>query len=129
MNPGISRWYNMKDKFFFIITSLLFFNISFTVIAEPLRFSLHKIESGLPGPTLLVIGGIQGDEPGGFTAASLLVTNYKVESGNVWVVPNLNFESIIQRSRGVHGDMNRKFNVLSKKDPEFAEVEKIKKII
>ena len=97
--------------------------------AEPLRFSLHKIESGIPGPTLLVIGGIQGDEPGGFTAASMLVTNYKVKSGNVWVVPNLNFESIIRRSRGVHGDMNRKFNVLSENDPEFAEVQKIKKII
>lgn len=97
--------------------------------AEPLRFSLHKIESGLPGPTLLVIGGIQGDEPGGFTAASMLVTNYKVNNGSVWVVPNLNFASIIRRSRGIHGDMNRKFNILSEKDPEFAEVQKIKKII
>ena len=97
--------------------------------SEPLRFSLHKIESGIPGPTLLVIGGIQGDEPGGFTAASMLVTNYKVEKGSVWVVPNLNFESIIKRSRGIHGDMNRKFNALSKKDPEFEEVQKIKKII
>lgn len=105
---------------------LLFYQFSF---AEPLRFSLHKIESGIPGPTLLVIGGIQGDEPGGFTAASMLVTNYKVKSGSVWVVPNLNFESIIKRSRGIHGDMNRKFNVLSKKDPEFSEVQKIKKII
>ena len=97
--------------------------------SEPLRFSLHKIESGIPGPTLLVIGGIQGDEPGGFTAASMLVTNYKVEKGSVWVVPNLNFESIIKRSRGIHGDMNRKFNRLSEKDPEFEEVQKIKKII
>ena len=109
--------------------SILIFFISTLICAEPLRFSLHKIESGIPGPTLLVIGGIQGDEPGGFTAASMLVTNYKVESGNVWVVPNLNFESIIRRSRGIHGDMNRKFNALSEKDPEFDEVQKIKKII
>lgn len=99
------------------------------VLAEPLRFSLHKMESGKPGPTLLVIGGIQGDEPGGFTAASILVTNYNIKSGNVWVVPNLNFESIIKRSRGVHGDMNRKFSLISKKDPEFEEIQKIKKII
>lgn len=103
--------------------------ISQFAFSEPLRFSLHKIESDIPGPTLLVIGGIQGDEPGGFTAASMLVTNYKMKSGNVWVVPNLNFESIIKRSRGVHGDMNRKFESLSEKDPEFAEVQKIKKII
>ena len=75
----------------------LLFSLSPFIVAEPLRFSLHKIESGIPGPTLLVIGGIQGDEPGGFTAASMLVTNYEIKSGSVWVVPNLNFESIIQR--------------------------------
>lgn len=103
--------------------------INFNVVAKPLQFSLHKIESKVPGPTLLVIGGIQGDEPGGFTAASMLVTDYKIEKGNVWVVPNLNFESIIRRSRGIHGDMNRKFKTLSEKDPEFDEVQKIKKII
>ena len=103
--------------------------INFNVVAKPLQFSLHKIESNVPGPTLLVIGGIQGDEPGGFTAASMLVTDYKIQKGNIWVVPNLNFESIIRRSRGIHGDMNRKFKTLSKKDPEFDEVQKIKKII
>ena len=97
--------------------------------AESLQFSLHKLESENKGPTLLVIGGIQGDEPGGFTAASMLVTNYKIMRGSVWVVPNLNFESIIQRSRGVHGDMNRKFKTIAKNDPEFYEVKKIKEII
>ena len=83
-----------------------------TAQAQKLEFSLHKHQSGKPGPTLLVIGGIQGDEPGGFNAASLLVTNYHVTEGEVWIVPNLNFESIIQRSRGVYGDMNRKFSTL-----------------
>ena len=116
----------MFIKYYLIV---FIFIISFNILAEPLRFSLHKIESDKTGPTLLVIGGIQGDEPGGFTAASMLVTNYKMKKGNVWVVPNLNFESIIKRSRGVHGDMNRKFKTLSKKDPEFDEVQKIKKII
>ncbi len=100
------------------------------VWAEPeLAFTLHKHESGVPGPTLLVIGGIQGDEPGGFTAASLLVTDYKITSGSVWVVPNLNFLSIIKRSRGVYGDMNRKFLRLRDNDPEYSAIEKIKSII
>ncbi|MDH5443982.1 MAG: succinylglutamate desuccinylase/aspartoacylase family protein [Gammaproteobacteria bacterium] len=94
-----------------------------------LDFTLHKLDSGEDGPTLLVIGGIQGDEPGGFTAASLLVTDYQVKKGSVWVVPNLNFKSIIKRSRGVHGDMNRKFLSLPKADPEYEAVEKIKSII
>lgn len=114
-------------KRYFII-SLLYLLGSHTH-AQPLQFSLHKIESGNPGPTILVIGGIQGDEPGGFTAASMLVTNYTVTKGNVWVVPNLNFESIIKRSRGVYGDMNRKFKTLPENDPEFHQVQKIKGII
>jgi hypothetical protein len=78
---------------------------------------------------VLVIGGIQGDEPGGFNAASLLVTHYRPRRGTVWVVPNLNFESIVRRSRGVHGDMNRKFPAVPPRDPDFARVERIKRII
>ena len=79
------------------------------VQATEFPFTLHKLQSAVAGPTILIIGGIQGDEPGGFTAASLLVTDYEISRGEVWVVPNLNFESIIKRSRGVYGDMNRKF--------------------
>lgn len=98
-------------------------------IAQSWDFSLLKHRSDQPGPTLLVIGGIQGDEPGGFNAASLLATEYKITRGEVWVVPNLNFESIIKRSRGVHGDMNRKFKDLTHADPEYQTVQKIKDII
>jgi hypothetical protein len=94
-----------------------------------LDFTLHKLDSGRPGPTILVVGGIQGDEPGGFSAAALLVSHYKITSGAVWVVPNLNFLSIIRCSRGVYGDMNRKFADLDPKDPEYPAVQKIKDII
>jgi hypothetical protein len=76
--------------------------------------------------TLLIVGGIQGDEPGGFMAASLIATHYEITKGSVWVVPNLNFYSIIKRSRGPYGDMNRKFANLSKNDPEYKTVQKIK---
>jgi len=76
--------------------------------------------------TLLIVGGIQGDEPGGFMAASLIATHYKILKGSVWIVPNLNFYSIIKRSRGPFGDMNRKFGKLSPKDPEYEIVQKIK---
>ncbi len=94
-----------------------------------LGFSIHKLESGTAGNTLLIIGGIQGDEPGGFNAASLIVTHYDILSGNVWVVPNLNFLSIIKRSRGVYGDLNRKFDKLPIKDPEYQTINRIKKLI
>mgnify|MGYP000892642960 CR=1 FL=1 len=94
-----------------------------------LDFTLHKLESGRPGPTMLVVGGIQGDEPGGFNAASLIVSNYTITKGSVWVVPNLNFPSIIKCSRGLYGDMNRKFAAIDASDPEYKTIEKIKRII
>lgn len=78
---------------------------------------------------VLVVGGIQGDEPGGFSAATLVGTRYEIQEGAVWVVPNLNFPSIIRRSRGLHGDMNRKFAKLAESDPQYATVRRIQELI
>lgn len=97
--------------------------------SHTLEFTLHKLASAQKGHTLLVIGGIQGDEPGGFNAASLLVTHYRITKGNVWIVPSLNFISIIKSSRGIYGDLNRKFASVSSQDPEYPAVKKIKSII
>ncbi len=97
--------------------------------APKIDFSLHKLDSGNAGSTLLIIGGIQGDEPGGFNAASLITTRYRILKGDVRVIPNLNFLSIIKRSRGVYGDLNRKFAMISETDPEFDIISKVKNII
>ncbi|MDR3089134.1 MAG: hypothetical protein LBU39_04875 [Desulfobulbaceae bacterium] len=96
---------------------------------SPLAFSLHKLGDGKGGNTILVIGGIQGDEPGGFHAASLLITHYTIENGNLWIVPNLNFLSIVNRSRGENGDLNRKFAVITATDPDLEVIQRIKSII
>lgn len=98
-------------------------------IGYGLEFSFHKMQAKSHGNTLLVIGGIQGDEPGGFNAASLMVTHYRIHHGSLWVVPNLNFVSIIKRSRGIYGDLNRKFASVSNEDPEYSAINKIKSII
>ena len=113
-----------------IIAFILCLGLASAAFAQDrLEFTLHKLESGVDGPTVLVVGGIQGDEPGGFHAASMLVTHYQVTRGNVWVVPNLNFESIIERSRGVNGDMNRKFAHVRQNDPDYRAVQRIKSLI
>jgi len=78
---------------------------------------------------MLVCGGIQGDEPGGFMAASLLATRYEIKNKLLWIVPNLNFPSIIKRSRGISGDMNRKFAYVSPKDVDYKRVKSIQKLI
>lgn len=94
------------------------------------NFDFNIIKKGYESDnTLLIVGGIQGDEPGGFMAASLIATHYDIKKGSVWVVPNLNFYSIIKRSRGPYGDMNRKFADLAKDDPDYETVQKIKSYI
>jgi hypothetical protein len=116
-------------RFFAILLGCLFVFAGPASANRHIDFSLHKLEGNRPGNTLLVVGGIQGDEPGGFNAASLLVTHYRIEKGNVWVVPNLNFISIIKRSRGVYGDLNRKFATIGDSDPEFDTISRIKAIM
>lgn len=110
-----------------IFLFFLFYNVCLAV--SNLDFDLYKKESKQKGDTLLVIGGIHGDEPGGYFASSILVSNYKIKKGSLWVVPNLNFESLIRNRRGIHGDMNRKFNFVSKDDKDYNDIIKIKKII
>ncbi|MBN1102730.1 MAG: hypothetical protein JXL84_04860 [Deltaproteobacteria bacterium] len=72
------------------------------------ELNIYKIYGKKPGKTLLLIGGIQGNEPGGFLSADLYA-DMRLEKGNLIVVPRANFYSIITNQRGPHGDMNRKF--------------------
>lgn len=88
----------------------------------------HKLGND-KGPVLLIVGGIQGDEPGGFSAASLIASQYTITDGSVWVVPGLNLRSILQRNRGVFGDLNRKFAAIDPNDPEYELVAQIKALI
>lgn len=62
-----------------------------------------------PGPTVMVQGGIQGDEPSGFISAQLL-THAKVKKGNLIIVPRANVPSINLQARQVNVDMNRRFD-------------------
>ncbi|WP_458700373.1 M99 family carboxypeptidase catalytic domain-containing protein [Sulfurospirillum sp. 1307] len=99
------------------------------VFADGFDFTLIKKGNIDDNNTLLVVGGIQGDEPGGFMAASLLSTHYEIKKGSVWIVPNFNFYSIIKRSRAPYGDLNRKFANLSPDDHDFHLIDRMKKII
>lgn len=104
----------------------LFFIIFIPLNAE---IKLIKKENKDANTTLLVIAGIHGNEPGGYFAASVLATHYTITSKNVWIVPNLNKPSIMQNSRGIHGDMNRKFANIKKNDKDKKIIDGIKKII
>jgi len=119
LNRGMLKLF--KTTFIFAVT---------TVLNASTVMDFDFIKKGTDdNNTMLVIGGIQGDEPGGFVAASVLSTHYKIKKGSLWIVPNLNFYSIIRRDRGPYGDMNRKFANLPKSDPEYGLVQKIKALI
>ncbi len=93
-----------------------------------LDFSMIK-RGADEGIKVLIAGGIQGDEPGGFSAASLISSHYRFENAQIYIVPNLNFDSIIKRARGATGDMNRKFAALSEDDPQYSEVRRFQEYI
>lgn len=87
-----------------------------SIFALELDFSVGENGKSLDdNNTVLIFGGIQGDEPGGFHAASLLLSDYNITKGKIIVAPNLAFDSIIKRSRGNNGDLNRKLQILAQK--------------
>ena len=90
-------------------------------------YELHifKIQGHKPGKTLMLIGGIQGNEPGGFLSADLYA-DMTLEKGNLIVVPRANFYSILLNQRGPNGDMNRKFDKRGESDYEAQIVEVLK---
>ena len=72
------------------------------------ELSVYRIYGENPGKTLLLIGGIQGDEPGGFLSADQYA-DISLIQGNLIVVPRANFQSIVLKRRKINEDMNRKF--------------------
>jgi predicted deacylase len=55
---------------------------------------VYRINGRNPGPTMMIMGGIQGNEPGGFLSATLY-TDLALKTGNLIVVPRANFYSIL----------------------------------
>ena len=114
--------------FFLIFTgSLIAFDTNNKSLA--LDFDVIKKEGKISGPTLLLIGGIQGDEPGGFNATNIFLQHYQITKGNIWVVPVINKHSMLRNHRGIYGDMNRKFVKVKKTDPEYFIINRIKNLI
>lgn len=107
----------------------LLFILSLSLSLYAADFNMIKKSGSDNNHTLLVIGGIHGNEPGGYFSADILASHYNIEQGSVWIVPNLNAKSIQADQRGIYGDMNRKFANLNQNDPDFNVVRDIKKLI
>lgn len=92
------------------------------------ELNVYRINGKCPGKTLLMIGGIQGDEPGGFLSADLYA-DMDLVKGNLIVVPRANFYSIILNRRQINEDMNRKFSGSSRENYEAQVVAILKRLI
>lgn len=71
--------------------------------------TVHYLEGKEPGPTILIQGGIQGDEPSGFLTAQVLACS-TVTKGNLLVIPRANVPSILKHRRQINVDLNRRFD-------------------
>ena len=91
----------------------------------PQEIEVYKIFGRLEGPTIMIMGGIQGDEPGGYLSADLYA-DLALRRGNLIVVPRANFKSVVMSHRGPDGDMNRKFEGDLSRDPDQHLVEVLK---
>ncbi len=112
-------------KIWFLVWGLY----SFVHAIEMIEKAPTNVEDKDKAPHLLLLAGIQGDEPGGFNAANLFLMHYSVLKGLVEVVPVLNKPSMLRNHRGLYGDMNRKFAALDKNDPEYPTIQEIKSLI
>lgn len=72
--------------------------------------AVYIISSPVDGPTIMVIGGIHGDEPAGYYAADSIST-WAIDRGTLIVLPRANPPAIAERSRSAAGnpDLNRSF--------------------
>ncbi|GAB6162802.1 hypothetical protein JCM12298_19620 [Desulfothermus naphthae] len=85
------------------IKQIVFFkNTSF-----PLR--CYFLKGDIEGPTILVQGGIQGDEITGVLTAEIL-SHAKVKKGNLIIIPRANVLALLHNIRGINVDLNRRFD-------------------
>ena len=111
-----------------LLNILLFLTLPLWSTQTP-NFELTKLGDPKSGYTLMVFGGIHGNEPGGYFSPAILAQYYTITKGALWVIPDINQQSITKFRRGINGDMNRKFAKISKKDPDYPTVMALKKLI
>ncbi len=88
------------------------------------ELDVYRVNGRKDGNTMLIIGGIQGDEPGGYLATDLY-SDIVLEKGNLIIVPRANLYSVIENNRGIDGDMNRYFD----ETPNTIEGQVVKKLM
>ena len=89
-------------------------------VATRFETTYHLLESGRPGPTVLVVAGIHGNELAPPEAARRLL-EWRLRRGRLAVIPEANLTALRARSRYSPGelfsDLNRNFPTASRSEP------------
>lgn len=71
--------------------------------------NLYVINSGVPGPVVMIVGGVHGNETAGFKAAAQ-VKDFSIKKGILLVLPQANKRADAAGVRAIGGnDLNRDF--------------------
>ncbi len=81
--------------FFFLI--ILSYAKLYIELPEKL-FEIIDIKGEKTGKKILIIGGIHGNEIGGYKSADIL-RNLKIENGEILLIPRINFISILAKCK------------------------------
>lgn len=118
----------VSTKFRWFVSFLLLAFIMSTVLAVPITAQassrekvvlakgtvyatdMYIIRSGKPGPVVMIVGGVHGNEPAGYIAAGRM-TNTEIKKGTLIVLPKANKRAVEHKVRYYkgHGDLNRDF--------------------
>ncbi len=95
--------------------------ISQVTLAQGTKYAtdLYIIDSGKPGPVVMIVGGVHGNEPAGYTAAAE-ITDWQIEKGTLLVLPQANKLADNKNVRYLSsvGDLNRDFPQSSKESAD-----------
>ena len=84
--------------------------MSGTIAEDTLSREIGRFDTGRPGPTLLVTGGIHGNEPAGVRAAERVVAalrEHEPELRGRFIALRGNLQALVERRRFVSRDLNR----------------------
>jgi hypothetical protein len=70
-----------------------------SLLNSPGDTAVYVLDSGAPGPNMLLVAGAHGAEIAGIRAAEIFVEQALVETGKVFVIPHLNRPGIIAGTR------------------------------
>ncbi len=80
----------------------------------PAETAWYVNDSGQPGPTVFIVGGIHGNEPAGAAAAEEIL-HWRLTKGRLVVLPRANVPALLANQRGIPGvpdeeaNLNRNF--------------------